>query len=108
MKGRVVKGAGEFPRYNHYVPRFVLDNFASNGKLSMFDKHTLKTFKLPPYRAMGEKDFNNIRIGDKLLSFENRFTYIEDRAAPIISRIVQRQSLASLTCQTLQVSTAHV
>ena len=65
----------------------------------MFDKHTLKQFKLPPYRAMGEKDFHNVRIGSNVLSFENKFTYIEDRAAPIIAQVVQRKSLASLNPQ---------
>lgn len=92
-----VAGANEkLPRYNHYVPRFILDNFASNGQLSILDKHTLKRFKLPPYRAMGEKDFNNVRVGDDILSFENRFTFIEDKAAPVIAEVVQRKSLASL------------
>jgi hypothetical protein len=88
---------GKLARYNHCVPRFILENFAQDGKLSILDKHTLKRFKLPPYRAMGEKDFNNVRVGDHVLSFENKFTYIEDRAAPIISEIVQKRSLASLS-----------
>jgi hypothetical protein len=84
------------PRYNHYVPSFILDNFATNGKLSIFDKHTGRQFKLPPYRAMGEKDFNNVRVGSTVLSFESKFTYIENLAAPIIADIIQRKSLASL------------
>lgn len=87
----------KIPRYNHYVPRFILENFASNGQLSILDKHTLKQFKLPPYRAMGEKDFTNVHIGEDVLSFENRFTYIEDQAAPIIAQIVAQRSLTFLT-----------
>ena len=86
----------KLPRYNHYVPRFILDNFALNGQLSIFDKHTLKRFRLPPYRAMGEKDFNNVRVGDDILSFQNKFTFIEDKAAPVISEVVRQRSLASL------------
>jgi hypothetical protein len=86
----------KLPRFNHYVPKFILDNFADNGMLSILDKHTLRQFKLPPYRAMGEKDFTNVRIGDEVLSFENKFTYIEDQAAPVIAQVVQRRSLASL------------
>jgi hypothetical protein len=86
----------KLPRYNHYVPRFILENFADKGQLSIFDKHTLKQFKLPPYRAMGERDFTNVQIGDEILSFENKFTYLEDQAAPIITRIIQQRSLASL------------
>ena len=86
----------KLPRFNHYVPRFILSNFARNGKLSIFDKHTHKDFNLPPYRAMGEKDFNNVRLGDAVLSFESKFTYVEDQAAPIIADIVKQKSLASL------------
>jgi hypothetical protein len=86
----------KLPRYNHYVPKFILENFADNGKLSILDKHTLRQFKLPPYRAMGEKDFNNVHIDGDVLSFESKFTYIEDKAAPIIARIIQQKSLALL------------
>jgi hypothetical protein len=64
--------------------------------LSILDKHTLRQFKLPPYRAMGEKDFTNVRIGDEVLSYEDKFTFIEDQAAPVIAQIVQRRSLAFL------------
>jgi hypothetical protein len=96
MKFNTGEADEKLPRYNHYVPRFILDNFALNGQLSIFDKHTLKRFRLPPYRAMGEKDFNNVRVGADILSFENKFTFIEDRAAPVISEIVRQRSLASL------------
>jgi hypothetical protein len=97
MKINEAKGGQKLPRYNHYVPRFILDNFANGGKLSILDKHTLKRFKLPPYRAMGEKDFNNVRIGEHILSFEDKFTYLEDLAAPVISKVLQQTSLASLS-----------
>ena len=86
----------KLPRFNHYVPKFVLENFAEDGMLSILDKHTLKQFKLPPYRAMGEKDFTNVRINDEILSFENKFACIEDQAAPVIAKIVQQRSLAFL------------
>src|ERR1700726_2742513 len=75
MKFNTGEADEKLPRYNHYVPRFILDNFALNGQLSIFDKHTLKRFRLPPYRAMGEKDFNNVRVGADILSFENKFTF---------------------------------
>jgi hypothetical protein len=46
---------------------------------------------------MGEKDFNNVRIGDGLLSFEDRFTFIENQAAPVIDEVVRKKSLAFLS-----------
>jgi hypothetical protein len=96
MRKMTNDGTEKLPRYNHYVPRFILENFANNGKLSIFDKHSQRQFKLPPYRAMGEKDFNNVRVGNAVLSFENRFTLIEDQAAPIVADIIRNKSLASL------------
>jgi Protein of unknown function (DUF4238) len=97
MKINAAAAKGKLPRYNHIVPKFILENFADNGKLSIFDKHTLRQFKLPTYRAMGEKDFNNVHIDGGVLSFEHKFTHIEDQAAPIIAQIVQQKSLALLS-----------
>jgi hypothetical protein len=73
---------GKLPRFNHYVPRFILDNFASKGQLSTFDKHTLGRFKLPPYRAMGAEGFNNVLVGDNVLLFE-----LVGRISQIVGRI---------------------
>jgi hypothetical protein len=84
------------PRYNHYVPKFILNNFAIGGKICVFDKHLLKEFKLPPYRAMGEKDFTNVKYGDEILSFESKFTHIENFAAPVIKKILEQKSLNAL------------
>lgn len=92
-----IQNTEKLPRYNHYVPRFILDSFAVKGQLCILDKHTLKQFKLPPYRAMGEKDFTNVRTADAIVSFENRFTHIEDLAAPIIAKILQQRSLEFLS-----------
>jgi len=96
MIGKSASGNDKLPRFNHYVPQFVLENFAKDGMLSILDKHTLKQFKLPPYRAMGERDFTNVRVGDDILSFENKFTHIETLAAPIIAQIIGTRSLTAL------------
>jgi len=36
----------KLPRFNHYVSKFILDNFAEDGMLSVLDKHTLKQLPL--------------------------------------------------------------
>jgi|HubBroStandDraft_1064217.scaffolds.fasta_scaffold1279154_1 hypothetical protein len=68
------EAGGTLPRYNHYVPEFVLNYFATRGKVCVFDKHASKSFKLPPKRAMCERDYNNVYVDDVIISFENRFT----------------------------------
>jgi hypothetical protein len=85
------------PRFNHSVPEFILNRFASSGKICVFDKHSQKAFKLPPRRAMGERDFHNVHIDDAVISFENKFTHVENLAAPIIAQIVERKALDRLT-----------
>lgn len=84
------------PRFNHSVPEFILNRFAVSGKICVFDKHTLKAFKLPPRRAMGERDFHNVRFDEAVVSFENRFTYLENLAAPIIAEIIREKTLDRL------------
>jgi hypothetical protein len=94
------------PRFNHSVPEFILNYFARGGKICVFDKHSLKEFKLPPKRAMGERDYNNVYVDDAVVSFENKFTHIENLAAPIISEIVRTKSLAHL--DPMELATLHI
>lgn len=91
---RAVKEA--MPRFNHSVPEFILNHFAIGGKICVFDKHSQKAFKLPPKRAMGERDFHNVRINEAVISFENKFTRLENLSAPIITKIVERKALDHL------------
>jgi Protein of unknown function (DUF4238) len=85
------------PRFNHSVPEFILNRFAVGGKLCVFDKQALKAFRTAPRRAMGERDFHNVRIDNVVLSFEKRFTYIENLAAPIIAEITKEKALDHLS-----------
>jgi hypothetical protein len=94
------------PRFNHYVPKFILTNFTSNGKICVFDKHSQRQFKLPPYRAMGETDFNNVELNGRVLSFEDRFTSIENKAAPVVKKIIETKSLDGL--DPMESATLHI
>jgi hypothetical protein len=87
----------ELPRFNHSVPAFILHRFAINGKVWIFDKHTKKSFPTSPRRAMGERDFHNVYIDDVVVSFEEKFTRIENLAAPIIAEIIKRKTLDHLS-----------
>ena len=87
----------KLPRFNHYVPQFILRRFAHAGKICIFDKHTKQEFKLPTDRAMGEKDYNNVHFNDAVVSFENKFTHLENIAAPIIAKIIGAKNIDFLT-----------
>ncbi len=43
---------------------------------------------------MGESDFTNVKlINDSIVSFEKKFTYIENKAAPVIKKILNNRAL---------------
>jgi hypothetical protein len=84
------------PRFNHSVPEFILNYFSVDGTIHVFDKHTQRIFESSPTRAMGERDFHNVYIDDVIVSFENRFTHVENLAAPLIAEIVKRRALDHL------------
>jgi hypothetical protein len=46
MAAKSLDGNDKLPRFNHYVPQFVLENFAQNGKLSIFDKHIEHQYRI--------------------------------------------------------------
>ena len=45
---------------------------------------------------MAERDFNNVEMDDVIASFEDKFTFVENKAAPVIRKIIERQSLQIL------------
>src|SRR5262249_13598613 len=69
------------PRYNHYVPEFVLNYFATRGTVCVFDKHTSKNFKLPTKQGMCERTFKNVYVEAVVFYWENRFPHIENLCA---------------------------
>lgn len=55
---------------------------------------------------MCERDYNNVYFDDVILSFENRFTHIENLAAPIIAKIVKQKALDQLA--PMELATLHM
>jgi hypothetical protein len=55
---------------------------------------------------MGERDFTNVRIRDDVMSFEGKFTHIENLAAPIVAQIIGMRSLTALDA--MEQATLHM
>jgi Protein of unknown function (DUF4238) len=84
-------------RNQHYVPQLVLRNFCTGGKLWVFDKHKETVFPTIPRNVMAERDFDSIEAQDLTVSFDNKFQFFEDKAGPIIRKIIMEQNLLGLS-----------
>lgn len=82
----------------HYVPQFLLRNFASGKKkhIHVFDKLHEKTFKTAVRNVGAENAFYDYDDNEKKFSIDPKFKDIETLAPPIIKRIVEDESLGSL------------
>jgi hypothetical protein len=81
----------------HWVPRFLIKNFANAGRVYCLDIHTDEVTWPPPKHVASEHGFNDFHIGGKLISFEDKLQRIETKAAPILKCIVERLSLSGLS-----------
>jgi len=89
-------------RRHHYVPRLLLNRFATERKKDkfqtfVFDKSKGVVFKTAVENAMLEQDFNAIEKDGYRFSMEPGIGKVESDVAPIIDRIVAQESLANLT-----------
>ena len=90
------------PVKHHYVPRFILKQFASNPqykkkKLFVFDKWEDKIFQSSVNNAGCENHFYDFKVLDKNVSAEFGLAEIDGDAASIFNSIVEKESLADLS-----------
>ena len=82
----------------HWVPRFLIKNFADrDGRVYRLDVQTDEIKKPPPKYAASDASFNEFVIGGKAVSFEDKLEKIETAAAPVLKQIVRDGSIAGLT-----------
>lgn len=81
----------------HWVPKFLIKYFGDAGRVYCLDIHTDEVSKPPPKHVASGYGFNDFDIDGKLVSFEGKLQKIETKAAPVLKRIIERRSLASLS-----------
>jgi hypothetical protein len=83
----------------HYVPRFLLRNFCAGARprIWAYDKSTGKSFETTVDNVAAERNFYETKIGDSILSLEERLSKLESKASVIIDRIVQDRSIGGLS-----------
>jgi hypothetical protein len=88
--------------HQHYVPQFILRNFAAGTKkkkkaqVHVFDKHTGNSSVERIWDVAAEPGFYNLP-GLASMSADPALTDLENRVAPIVARVVKENSLAHLS-----------
>src|SRR5258708_1066961 len=80
----------------HYVPKFILRNFLSDGpkdQVSVYDKHEDRVFVTSVKNIMAERPFNDFSMADWIVSFENIDSKIEEMILPTYRRIITERRL---------------
>jgi hypothetical protein len=84
----------------HRVPQFYLRGFAGRGgKVQLFDPESGETELLPPSKVFAEEGYYTIRDEDDqpLALAEELYAHLEDKAARVHRRLLERRSPADLT-----------
>lgn len=83
---------------DHYVPQFLLRRFSSGGKVYVFDKISRNTFATNPKNVMAERGYNSVTLKDGAwIEFEDKFTYVENMAKPVLDKLVETEAVSSLS-----------
>lgn len=86
------------PRIHHYVPQFLLRNFANaDEQLWAFDKQTDKIFQTHISNIACERDFYSVAIDEYVATLEPGLSQLEGVASLAVSHILATRSLSSLT-----------
>jgi hypothetical protein len=86
-------------RKHHYVPQFLLRNFASEKRetLYAFDKWESKQFQVAIKDAAAERGYNSFETDETSGCAEEYFTQIETTASPLIQTIVSDRQIPALS-----------
>ena len=84
----------------HFVPQFILRNFAFNKKgdqIWAFNKKTSKIFKTNIHNVAAEKGFYDVIVNGKEHSSEPVLTRLESYSGSIIRRLIREENLSNLS-----------
>ncbi|AMV34676.1 hypothetical protein VN12_21300 [Pirellula sp. SH-Sr6A] len=87
------------PKHQHYVPQFLLRNFAdSKGRVAVFDKATGRSFTTLPRGVAAEARFYDFIDGNgNTQTLEYELGKLEASISGMFAEIIKKESLAHLT-----------
>jgi len=86
----------------HYVPQFLLRNFASgrNKQIYVFEKLSQKTFRTSVRNVAAESGFYDYQVDGEVLSVDPALQDLENVTKDIISKIIRGRSLREIDDRT--------
>jgi len=83
----------------HYVPQFLLKNFATTGteQVHVFDKREEKAFRAHVRKVAAENGLYDVKLPERIVSAETALSSLDGAAARVIGKILREQSLKLLT-----------
>lgn len=89
-------------RAQHHVPLMLQNAFATPAKgkkdqVFVFDKHEDRSFRTSPENILQQRDFNTYDDGTAVLCLEDGMQSVEDKAAPVIRKIIAERAIHSLS-----------
>lgn len=89
------------PKIQHYVPRFLLRNFATGKKAHVwaYDKWSGKQFRTNVKNVAAESGFYDLETADAIYSLEPGLEQLDTRCSEIIKEIVRTEKLSSLSME---------
>jgi hypothetical protein len=88
-----------FPKKQHYVPQFLLRNFASTGKeqLYVYDKKEGRCFRAKVQKIAAENGLYDLQSPDGKTSVEPMLSKLEGDASAVIQKLIKSQNVKSLS-----------
>ncbi len=87
------------PKKHHYVPQFLLKNFASSEReqIHVYDKRTEKTFCTHVRNVAAENGLYDLQLPSGIVSAESSLSTVECAAANVINKLLANQNIQSLS-----------
>jgi hypothetical protein len=88
-----------FAKTQHYVPQFLLKNFALPAKeqVFVFDKREERSFRANVRKVAAENGFYDIKLPEGTVSAEAALSSLEGGAARVISALLKSQNIRVMT-----------
>jgi hypothetical protein len=90
-----VNQSAAFPKFQHYVPRFLLKRFGTgkNDHVYVYDKHNDTTFRRGASGIGGENGLHDFNFMGSPVSIEPMLAHVEGKAGQHIANVVKRRQL---------------
>ncbi|MEO1729122.1 MAG: DUF4238 domain-containing protein [Pseudomonadota bacterium] len=83
---------------HHWVPKFLLRNFASDdGRVFYYNLANRQIGKRPPKQLASRPNFNDLLVSGEPTSFERVYERIETRAAPVVKQLIAAKRVSDLS-----------